>query len=121
MNLQNNYQLFLSNNLNEEFETYMNYINIDIIEFKDLTEFVELTDMSFSLLESPIVSNKKQNKFKILNSIKKFISTLIQKQEIRNIEIKKNNTFKYINKYKFTKPSYKKYSYMDYVFYKDKI
>ena len=122
MNSQNYYQSLLSDNLNEEINQYNPYpiyrnendIDIPIMEFK------ESNDTTFSCLESSNFpkSQKSIYKNKKSNTIKKLISSLRKTKEDVERQKEKNEYYNTINLSRFFKPTYKKYGYMNYPYYK---
>lgn len=119
MNSQNFYQSLLSDTTDE-----INHYNPSIIyknENRDLDitimEFKEPSLATFSFLEE---SNSKNIIYKIKNlipSIRKNKKKEKHKQE-RKEQIRKKEQYNFININRYLKPSYKKYEYMDYPFYK---
>jgi hypothetical protein len=122
MDSQNFYQHLLSAPTNNEInhsksstiyrnENRKNYI------YEDTAEFKEPSYSSFSFLEeteskNTIYKNKKSN------IITKLILSIRKDKHKEKIEQERKERNKYINLSRFLKPSYKKYSYMDYPFYK---
>lgn len=125
MNSQNFYQPLLSlpsaNEINHSklSSTYRNK-NIENSRYISIMEFKEPNFSTFSLLEESDSKNSYYSYSK--NKISNIINNLIllirkEKKEEKKYQGKKERN-KNINLSRFIKPSYKKYSYMDYPFYK---
>jgi len=120
MNSQNYYQSLLSDNQNREINQYNIYPNYRNKNDKDIAimEVKEPSDSIFCFLESPDFPKSQNTKS---NKIKKIILSLIQKKEEDNGQIERNGYYKTINLSRFIKPTYKKYEYMNYPFYKNNL
>jgi len=131
MNSQNYYQSLLSDNQNREINQYNIYPNYRNKNDKDIAimEVKEPSDSIFCFLESPDFPKSQNTTYttkvhlenKKSNKIKKIILSLIQKKEEDNGQIERNGYYKTINLSRFIKPTYKKYEYMNYPFYKNNL